>query len=84
MGYVALGAVAFVMAGFFDFASLKRIPYMKQSIGVTVVLLFGYSLGRMFGGYEQYRKETAMLIPTRASIVRCWHSLRSEEEEKAE
>ena len=185
MGYVALGAVAFVMAGFFDFASLKRIPYMKQSIGVTVVLLFGYSLvmvalypvklatpawlscagwpflvlgvfslvyslfleipfgrtyvtagtgdelvktgtyalvrhpcvlwlglillslvlvtrsrllllatpvwlladiayvwiqekfflGRMFAGYEQYEKETPMLIPTRASIVRCWRTM---------
>jgi protein-S-isoprenylcysteine O-methyltransferase Ste14 len=32
--------------------------------------------GRMFPGYEQYRKETPWLIPTRESIVRCLRTLR--------
>jgi len=36
-----------------------------------------FFLGRMFPGYEQYRKETPMLIPTPASIVRCWRSVRN-------
>lgn len=44
MRYVALGAVAFVIAGFFDVAALRRIPFLKQAVGLTVVLLFGYSL----------------------------------------
>jgi protein-S-isoprenylcysteine O-methyltransferase Ste14 len=35
-----------------------------------------FFFGRMFPGYEQYRKETPMLIPTPASIVRCWRSVR--------
>jgi protein-S-isoprenylcysteine O-methyltransferase Ste14 len=35
-----------------------------------------FFLGKMFPGYEQYRKETPMLIPTPASIVRCWRSVR--------
>jgi hypothetical protein len=101
MRYVALGVVAFIIAGFFDLAALQRIRYLKQSIGLVSVLLFGYALvprsrllllaaplwifldglyvwiqerfffGQMFAGY-QYKKETPMLIPTPASIVRCW------------
>jgi protein-S-isoprenylcysteine O-methyltransferase Ste14 len=31
---------------------------------------------KMFPGYEQYNKETPMLIPTRESIVRCIKTLR--------
>jgi protein-S-isoprenylcysteine O-methyltransferase Ste14 len=34
-----------------------------------------FFFGRMFPDYEQYRKETPMLIPTPASIVRCWRSV---------
>lgn len=32
--------------------------------------------GRMFPGYERYKKETPMLIPTRTSIGRCYRSFR--------
>jgi protein-S-isoprenylcysteine O-methyltransferase Ste14 len=187
MRYVALGVVAFIIAGFFDLAALQRIRYLKQSIGLVSVLLFGYALvmvarqpdklplpawlssagwpflvisgflliyslfleipfrqtyaadgvgdklvktgtyalvrhpgvlwlalfllalvlvsrsrlfllatplwifldvlyvwiqerfffGRMFVGYEQYKQETPMLLPTPASIGQCWQSLRS-------
>jgi len=31
---------------------------------------------QMFPGYEQYRRETPMLIPTRESITRCMKTLR--------
>ena len=31
-----------------------------------------------FPGYEQYRRETPMLIPTRDSIVRCFRTLRND------
>jgi hypothetical protein len=30
----------------------------------------------MFPGYEQYKRETPMLIPTRESIARCIKTLR--------
>jgi len=35
-----------------------------------------FFFGRMFVGYAQYKRETPMLLPTPASIVRCWQSLR--------
>jgi protein-S-isoprenylcysteine O-methyltransferase Ste14 len=35
-----------------------------------------FFFGRIFPGYQQYKKETPMLIPTPASIVRCWRSVR--------
>ncbi len=35
-----------------------------------------FYFSRMFPGYEQYERETPMLIPTRASIVRCVKTLR--------
>jgi protein-S-isoprenylcysteine O-methyltransferase Ste14 len=186
MGHILRGALAFLITFFFDLAAMKRIPYLKQIIGLASVSLFGYSLlavcldpvklrlpnwlswmgwplllvsfflliyslfleipfrqtyaadgvgdrlvktgsyalvrhpsvlwfalfllalllvsrsrllllampvwlfmdvlyvwiqerfffGRMFPGYEQYRKETPMLIPTPASIVRYWRSIR--------
>jgi protein-S-isoprenylcysteine O-methyltransferase Ste14 len=36
--------VAFIIAGFFDLAALQRIRYLKQIIGLTAALLFGYAL----------------------------------------
>jgi protein-S-isoprenylcysteine O-methyltransferase Ste14 len=30
-----------------------------------------FYFGKMFPGYEQYKQETPMLIPTRKSIIRC-------------
>jgi protein-S-isoprenylcysteine O-methyltransferase Ste14 len=35
-----------------------------------------FFFGRMFPGYEQYRKETPMLIPTPTSVIQCWRSVR--------
>lgn len=35
-----------------------------------------FYFSRMFPGYEQYKRETPMLIPTRESIVRCVKTLR--------
>ena len=43
MRYVALGAVAFVIAGFFDLAALRGWRYVKQSIGLGALLLWGYA-----------------------------------------
>ena len=187
MEHILLGGLAFLIAFFFDLAVIKRIPYLKQIIGLASASLFGYSLlavcldavklrlpnwlswlgwpflfislsllayslfleipfrktyaatgvgdelvktgtyalmrhpgvlwlalsllalvlvsrsrllllatpvwvfmdvlyvwvqerfflGRMFAGYDQYKKETPMLIPTPASIVRCWRSIRN-------
>ena len=192
MRYVALGAIAFIIAWFFDWAALQRIRYLKQIIGLAFVILFGYALvmvatqpdklplpawlssavwpllvisgllliyslfleipfrqtyadngagdklvktgtyalvrhpgvlwlalfllalvlvsrsrllllaaplwilldvlyvwiqerfffGRMFAGYAQYKQETPMLIPTPASIARCWQSFRGSRGEK--
>jgi len=192
MRYVALGAIAFIIAWFFDWAALQRIRYLKQIIGLAFVILFGYALvmvatqpdklplpawlssavwpllvisgllliyslfleipfrqtyadngagdklvttgtyalvrhpgvlwlalfllalvlvsrsrllllaaplwilldvlyvwiqesfffGRMFAGYAQYKRETPMLIPTPASIARCWQSFRGSRGEK--
>ena len=44
MKHILLGVLAFLVAFFFDLAALKRIPYLKQIIGLAAVLLFGYSL----------------------------------------
>jgi protein-S-isoprenylcysteine O-methyltransferase Ste14 len=192
MRYVALGAVAFIIAWFFDLAALQRIRYLKQIIGLAFVVLFGYALimvamhpdklplpawlsyagwpllvtsgflliyslfleipfrqtyadegvgdrlvktgtyalvrhpgvlwlvlfllalvlvsrsrllllaaplwifldvlyvwlqerfffGRMFPGYEQYKQETPMLLPTPRSIARCWQSVRGNRRER--
>jgi len=192
MRHVLLGCLAFIIALFFDLAALKRIPYLKQAIGLISVFLFSYSLimvsldaerlqlpdwsshagwplllvslsllvyslfleipfrrtyvadgvgdrlvetgtyalvrhpgvlwlalfllalvlvsrsrllllatpvwlltdvlyvwvqerfffGSMFPGYEQYKKETPMLIPTPASIGRCWRSVRGSRKEE--
>lgn len=192
MRHVLLGCLAFIIALFFDLAALKRIPYLKQAIGLISVFLFSYSLimvcldperlqlpdwsshagwplllvslsllvyslfleipfrrtyvadgvgdrlvetgtyalvrhpgvlwlaffllalvlvsrsrllllatpvwllmdvlyvwvqerfffGSMFPGYEQYKKETPMLIPTPASIARCWQSVRGSRKEE--
>jgi len=30
---------------------------------------------RQFAGYVQYQQETPMLIPTRASVGRCWRTV---------
>jgi len=35
-----------------------------------------FYFSQMFPGYEQYKRETPMLIPTRGSIVRCVKTLR--------
>jgi protein-S-isoprenylcysteine O-methyltransferase Ste14 len=35
-----------------------------------------FYFNQMFPGYEQYKRETPMLIPTRESIVRCVKTLR--------
>ena len=185
MAYIGLGALAFLIAGLFDLAALRRIPYLKQGSGAIAVLLFTYALaaaalhpdklplpgwlsaagwllaalfafllvyslfleipfgptyaadgagdelvktgtyalvrhpgvlwltglllalvlasrsrllllavpvwvlldvlyvwvqerfffGRQFAGYEQYREETPMLIPTATSIARCWRTV---------
>ncbi|MGD9030791.1 MAG: hypothetical protein PVG25_13370 [Anaerolineae bacterium] len=52
MEYVVAGCAAFALMGFFDLASLKRIPYLKQVIGLAGSLSLGYSLVRagVFGG----------------------------------
>jgi len=34
-----------------------------------------FYFGRMFPGYEQYKQETPMLIPTRQSLVKCVKTL---------
>ena len=44
MEHISLGVLAFLVAFFFDLAALKRIPYLKQIIGLASVSLFGYSL----------------------------------------
>ena len=44
MEHILLGSLAFLIAFFFDLAALKRIPYLKQIIGLASVSLFGYSL----------------------------------------
>ncbi len=44
MGHILLGVLAFLIAFFFDLAAIKRIPYLKQIIGLVSVSLFGYSL----------------------------------------
>lgn len=187
MEHILVGVLAFLIVFFFDLAAIKRIPYLKQIIGLASVSLFGYSLfavclapvklrlpewlswvgwpflfvslsllvyslfleipfrqtyaddgvggrlvkagtyalarhpgvlwlalfllalvlvsrsrlllvaapvwlfmdvlyvwvqerfflGKMFPGYEQYKRETPMLIPTRTSIARCWRSVRN-------
>lgn len=46
MAYIGLGALAFLTAGLFELASLRRIPYLKQVSGVVVILLFTYALVR--------------------------------------
>lgn len=43
-----------------------------------------FFFGRMFPGYEQYRKETPMLIPTPTSVVQCWRSVRRKLGEQSE
>jgi len=43
MGYIALGVVAFVIAGFFDLAALREWRYLKQAIGLVALLLWGYA-----------------------------------------
>lgn len=37
-----------------------------------------FSLKRMFPGYEQYKRETPMLVPSRESIVRCFKTLKKD------
>jgi len=44
MRHVLLGSLAFIIAFFFDLAALKRIPYLKQAIGLISIFLFSYSL----------------------------------------
>jgi protein-S-isoprenylcysteine O-methyltransferase Ste14 len=44
MEYILLGVLAFLIAFFFDLATTKRVPYLKQIIGLASASLFGYSL----------------------------------------
>lgn len=44
MVYILLGCLALLIAFFFDLAALKGIAYLKQGIGLTCVLLFGFAL----------------------------------------
>jgi protein-S-isoprenylcysteine O-methyltransferase Ste14 len=44
MEHILLGVLAFLIAFFFDLATLRRIPYLKQIIGLASASLFGYSL----------------------------------------
>jgi protein-S-isoprenylcysteine O-methyltransferase Ste14 len=44
MKYVITGCVAFAVVGLFDLAALKRIPYLKQVVGLAGSLSFGYCL----------------------------------------
>lgn len=44
MGYISLGVLAFLISFFFDLAAIKRIPYLKQIIGLASASLLGYSL----------------------------------------
>jgi len=43
MRYVVLGVVAFIIAGFFDLAALRRWRYLKHAIGLGAFLLWGYA-----------------------------------------
>lgn len=42
MGYIALGVVGFVIAGFFDLAALRGWGHLKQVIGLAILSLWGY------------------------------------------
>jgi len=42
--HILSGNLAFIIAFFFDLAALKRIPYLKQAIGLISIFLFSYSL----------------------------------------
>lgn len=55
MRYILLGSLAFIIAFFFDLAALKRIPYLKQGIGLISVFLFSYSLIRVCFEAERLR-----------------------------
>ncbi len=41
MGYIALGVIAFAIAGFFDLAALRGWRYLKQAISLAALLLWG-------------------------------------------
>ena len=43
---------------------------------VLVVIQDKLVFGRMFGGYDSYRRETPMLLPNRRSVIAFLHSLR--------
>ncbi len=43
MGYVALGVLAFIMAGLFDLAALRGWRYVKQAVGLGTILVAGYA-----------------------------------------
>lgn len=44
VGFILLGCLAFLIVYFFDLAALKNTAYLKQAIGLSFVLLFGFSL----------------------------------------
>lgn len=43
MGFIAMGAVAFVFAGLFDIAALRGWRFVKQVSGLVAALLFSYA-----------------------------------------
>jgi len=43
MGYIALGVVGFIVAGFFDLAALRGWGHLKQAIGLGALSLWGYA-----------------------------------------
>ena len=43
MGYIALGVVGFIVAGFFDLATLRGWGHLKQAIGLGALSLWGYA-----------------------------------------
>jgi protein-S-isoprenylcysteine O-methyltransferase Ste14 len=47
MGYIALGVLAFIIAGFFDVAALRGWRYVKQVAGLGTILVWGYACWRL-------------------------------------
>jgi protein-S-isoprenylcysteine O-methyltransferase Ste14 len=53
MGFILLGCLAFLIAFFFDLAALRNAAYLKQAIGLSFALLFGFSLIMVCLGAER-------------------------------
>jgi protein-S-isoprenylcysteine O-methyltransferase Ste14 len=61
--------------------SRSRLLLLATPVWILMDVLYvwiqeRFFFGRMFPGYEQYKRETPMLLPTPASSARCWRSIR--------